>query len=286
MLEYIKNIIVAIVTGLTAPLPVSSSAHFNFLCSVLKISGDEKVLAFYNSAFMLAFSLVMMFSLRKIYLAAFKGLSHKTPDGQKSVKAFNSRLICIGSLLSLVPTLVLFIPVSEGKLLMDYIESFFGSNGLILTGFACIITACVLIVSLWYTRNNTGALKNLTDIRSVLRMSFYQLPCYIIPGFSHMASGSTNLLISDVNSKVLVRELYLYFVPSLFMVSLARVIRYALSGLVFDPLVLITATVFFAAASKIVINIAGKVNIRRLFAFFAAYSFIFGIFTALASFFI
>ena len=41
MLEYLKMLIVSIVTGLTAPLPTSSAAHFNFFANVVGFSADN-----------------------------------------------------------------------------------------------------------------------------------------------------------------------------------------------------------------------------------------------------
>ncbi|MGN0447869.1 MAG: undecaprenyl-diphosphate phosphatase [Acutalibacteraceae bacterium] len=286
MMKYIKMIILAIFSGFSAPLPVSSSAHFNFFANVLNISESEEVLSFYFNVFMVVFSLVLVFSLRKIYLSVVKSLFVSKKDGEIPKKTASYKRICKNILLSLLPTLLLVLPVFKGKSLYDIADNFYGKNSLILTGAASVITALILVVSLWYTRQNNGQLKRNSDRRTVLRFSIYQLPCYIIPGFSHVASGASNLLISDVSSKVIVRDIYLYFAPSLFLVSFIKMLKCIFSGVVVEPIVLILGIVFFCAASKIVVDTCAKVNIRRLFAIFSVYSFLFGVFIAVAAFFI
>ena len=113
-------------------------------------------------------------------------------------------------LFSIIPAVVLFVPVSKDKLLMDYLDGFFNTNGLILSGIACVVTALALVIALWYTSKNRNPLRRALDKKTVLRLSFYQLPCYLIPGFSHIASGAVNLFISDIGPKSLVGQLYIY----------------------------------------------------------------------------
>lgn len=286
MIEYLKMIIAAIITGITAPLPVSSSAHFSFLTNVLGLSGDETRFSLYYSAFIAAFAVVIFISFRKIYIGCLKSVlvSKKNKEEYGAVKGY--KFIFKNVLVSLVPTCLLFIPVSKEKLLMDYFDAFLSLNGLILAGFACVITACVLVISLWYTRKNLRSRNQTTGLKTALRLSLYQLPCYIIPGFSHVAAGSVNLLICDVKSKTFLRELYVYLAPSMFVVGLVKLIRCVASGILFDPFVLIAGVIFFAVCARLILALTTRLDVRRMFAFFAIYSFVFGIFIAGASFFI
>lgn len=286
MIEYLKMIIIAVVTGITAPLPVSSSAHFSFLSNILGVSGDENRLSVYYSAFIIVFALVIFINFRKIFLGCLKSVfvSKKKEKEYKAAKGY--RLIFKNILISVVPTLFLFVPVSKEKLLIDYFDEFLSINGLILAGFACVITACVLVVSLWYTRKSKKTRPQTTEMKTAFRLSLYQLPCYIIPGFSHVAAGSVNLLICDVKAKTFLSELYVYLAPSMLIVGLVKLIKGIAAGVLFDPIVLIIGVVFFAFCAKLIINLTTKLNLRRIFAFFAVYSFVFGIFIAVASFFI
>lgn len=286
MIEYIKMIIVAILSGATAPLPVSSAAHFNFLSNVIGISGESDRMALYYSGFMIAFAIVLFISFRKIYIGSFKSAFVSKKNEKKYEKSKGYRYIFKNIMVSVIPTFVLFVPVSKEKLLIDFFDSFMNINSVILSGFACIITACILVIALWYTgrkRDNDGETAN---IKTALRMSFYQLPCYIIPGFSHVAAGSANLLICDVKKKTFLSELYVYLAPSMFIVGLVKLIRCVAGGVLFDPMVLVIGMIFFAASAKLIVSLTMKFNIRRLFGFFAAYSFVFGVFIAVASFYI
>lgn len=281
MIEYLKMVIVAIVTGFVAPLPVSSAAHYNFFANVIGLTAESERLTFYYNIFMLCFSLVIFLVFRKTVLRGFKLAFKKNSDNSRDNRYFIKNV-----LISLLPTLILFVPVTKDKLLMDYMDTFMNVNGLILTGLACIITACVLIVAMWYTSKSKNKRRRAVDKKTVLRLSVYQLPCYIIPGFSHVASGSVNLFISDISIKNLVEQLYIYLAPSMFLVSLVKVIRLLLTGIILDPINIVIGVVSFLLASTLVINLTLKVNLRRLFAFFSIYSVVFGIFTIVISFFI
>lgn len=285
MIEYIKMAIVAIITGLTAPLPVSSLAHYNFFSNVAGLSAENDRLSLYYNSFMLVFSLVILFSFRKTVSRGFR-LAFNPKSLKDSEKVSDKKYFVKNVFLSLVPTLLLFIPVSEGKLLADYTDSFLNVNGLILSGLACITTALVLIIAIWYTSKSKNPLRRAVDKRIVLRMSFYQLPCYIIPGFSHVASGAVNLFISDIGSKSLLGQLYIYLAPSMFVVSTVKIVRLLVSGILFDPLVLLAGVLLFAVASTLMVKMSLKISIRRLFAFFSIYSVLFGVFITLISFFI
>lgn len=285
MIEYIKTAIVALITGFTAPLSVSSAAHFNFFAITTGLSADVEFLSLLYNVFMLVFSLVILFLFRKTVSRGFR-LAIKPESLPGSDKVKDKKYFVKNVFVSLLPALLLYIPVSKDKFIIDYADSFLNVNGFLLAGLACITTAAVLLVAMWYTSKSTNPLRRAVDIKTVARMSFYQLPCYVIPGFSHMASGAVNLFISDIGSKSLVGQLYIYLAPSMFAVSLAKIIRLLVTGMLFDPVQLLIGIVVFAIASKIVVGLTLKVNIRRLFTFFSIYSAVFGIFIILISFFI
>lgn len=285
MAEYIKTLITAIFSGLTAPLPVSSAAHFNFFSNVVGISTDGARMSLYYNAFMMMFALVIFVSFRKIYAGCITAAFVSKKNEEKYNKTKGFRMVLRNTAVSIIPTLLLFVPVSKDRLLIDFFDSFLNISSLILTGLACIITSCVLIIALWYTRKRNVE-GSTADIKSVLRYSFYQLPCYIIPGFSHIAAGSSNLLISDVKLKTFASEVYVYLAPSLFIVSTVKLIRAIAAGVLFDPIALLLGMIAFGIAAKLVMSIVSKLNLRRLFVVFSVYSAIFGVFIALISFYI
>lgn len=285
MIEYLKMILVAIVTGFTAPMPASSAAHFNFFSNVLGLPGDNLRFSLYYNSFVFVFSLVILFSFRKTVTRGFKLALMSSAETEK-LNVRDNKYFVRNVLFSLLPTLILFVPVSKGKLLMDYLDSFLNQSGLILSGIASVVTACILIVAIWYTAKSKNPLRRAVDKKTVLRMSFYQLPCYVIPGFSHIAAGAVNLFISDISSKSLVGQLYIYLAPSMFFVSAIKLIRLLFNGILYDPLVLVVGVIVFAIVSRLTIHFTSKINIRRLFTYFCIYSVIFGVFSTVVSFFI
>lgn len=278
MIDYIKMIILALISGATAALPTSSAAHYSVVNSIVNFSEDGKTLGFYYSVISIAFSVVIFILLRKIYLNGFKALFSK----DESLK--NYKKVMINIWVSLVPMAVLFVPVGEGILLIDYFDKFLSSNNLLLVAVISILSALILVISIWYTRQGNSATKRVCDIKTTVRFSVYQLISYIIPGISRVSSAATNMLICDVDSRVVVREIYLYIAPQMFLVNLIKALRYALSDAVVDPIMIVIGAVVGAAMALLVVTKLSKVNIRRTFTFFSIYSAIFGVTAAILSF--
>lgn len=275
MIEYIKMIIVALVTGFMAPLPVSSAAHFSIITKALILTNDESKLGFYFALFGVTLSVVIFVCLRKIYFKSFKALVTKKNVKGENLKVYKN--VAKNILLSILPMPLLFIPVGGGNLLIDYFDKFLFDNGLYLIGIACIVNALILLVGRWYAKQENRKLKRVCGTMSVLRMSVYQLVSYIVPGFSHVASGSVNMLMSDVHPKVMMREVYLYLAPSMFIVNIVKIVKYLINDTIIDAVQAVIGIVVFAVISYIVMKIVAKFNVRKLFAFFAAYSAILGI---------
>lgn len=275
MIEYIKMIILAVVCGFMAPLPSSASAHFSLLSSAMSLSTDEKKLGFYFAIFSLAFSLAVFLCLRKIYIKSIRSLFVR-----KSVKGENLRVyrnVAKNILLTVLPVAVLFIPVGEGTLLIDYFDKFLTGNGLYLTGIACIINALILIIARWYAKQAERKLRRVSGTAGAMRMSVYQLVSFVVPGFSHISSGATNMLMSDVHPKVIMREVYLYLAPSMLVVNIAKVVRYLIDDTIVDVVSVIIGAVVVFLVSYFVMKLVAKLSPKKVLAFFSIYSAILGI---------
>lgn len=275
MIEYIKIIIIALVSGFMAPLPTSSSAHFSILSKAVYLTDDESKLGFYFALFSVTLSVVIFFCLRKIYLKSFKALFTKSKESEPNLRIYKS--VSKNIFLSILPMLVLFVPVGEGSLLFDYFDKFLSGNGLYLTGFACIINALVLVVARWYAKQENKKLKRVCSTGSALRMSVYQLVSYIVPGFSHVASGAANMLMGDVHPKVVMREIYLYLAPSMFIVNIAKIVKYLMNDVIIDASLAVIGIIVFAAMSYLVMRLVAKINTRKLLSFFSIYSAVLGV---------
>ncbi len=275
MIEYIKMIIVAVVCGFMAPLPTSSSAHFSILSKAVSLTNDESKLGFYFALFGVTFSVVIFLCLRKIYFKSLRSVFIKGSKGDANLKIYKN--VAKNIFLTILPMVLLFIPVGEGDLLIDYFDKFLSDNGLYLTGVACIINALVLLVARWYAKQENKKLKRVCSTMSALRMSVYQLVSYIVPGFSHVASGSTNMLLGDVHPKVIMREVYLYLAPSMFIVNIAKIVKYLINDTIIDAVQAVIGILVFAVMSFIVMKLVAKLNTRKVLLFFSIYSALLGI---------
>lgn len=275
MIEYIKMIILALVSGFMAPLPASSSAHYSLINQAISFADDENKFGFYFALFGVTFSVVIFFCLRKIYIKTLTSVFKKSSSKNENLRVYKN--VAKNILISIIPMAVLFVPVGEGRLIIDYFDKFLLGNGLYLTGFACIINALVLIVARWYAKQENRKLKRVCGTMSALRMSVYQLISYIVPGFSHIASGATNMLLSDVHTKVIMREVYLYLAPSMFIVNIVKIIRYLMNDTIIDAVMAVIGIAVFAVMSYIVMRLVARFNARKVLAFFSIYSAVLGI---------
>lgn len=275
MIEYIKMIIIAIVCGFMAPLPSSASAHFSLLSSATSLSTDEKKLGFYFAMLSIAFCVAVFICLRKIYIKSFKSLFAKKTSKGENLTVYKN--VAKNIFLTILPMTILFIPAGEGTLLIDYFDKFLTGNGLILTGIACVINALILVIARWYAKQDGRKLKRVCGTTSALRMSAYQLVSFAVPGFSHVSSGATNMLLSDVHPKVIMREVYLYLAPSMFIVNLAKVVRYLVKDTIVDVVSVVIGTIVMFAVSFLVLKLIAKLNPKKVLAFFSIYSALAGV---------
>lgn len=280
MIDYIKFLILAIFSGIFAPLPLSSSAQFSLMNSVLNFSQDEKLLGFYYSVFMIVFSVAVYIRLRKIHLNMLKSCFSKQADTKND--AYRKRMKNV--LLSLIPTLILFCPVGKNTLLCDYADRFLTSDSLFIVGVASVFCGLYLVISIWYTAGMQVKTKRSTETKDIIRMSFYNLVPQMIPGLSKVSFSSTNLLVGDVDSRVIAREIYLYLGPQVFVFNTFKVIRALLSGVTIDPVLLIISIIVVFICSMLMISLVAKINIRRLLPFFSVYSVVFGVFAVIVTF--
>lgn len=283
MLYYIKMLIIALISGVFTALPVSFGAHYAFLSSVLSFTNDKALLGFYYAVIATAFSLVVFGYLRRIYRKALVYSFFTKKGGDPSSKK-SYRRILLNLLISLIPAAVMFIPVSDAGFLMDVFTALLQENYLLVTASCCVGSGLFLFIAVWYTRQHYAETERSSGPLSVLRYAIYQLLAHLLPGVSHVSVGSTGLLLCDVESKVIVREMLLYLAPSLFVVNVARIVRYILAGIVLNPVMIALAAVGAGLGSLLMIHLISKYNIRKHFVFFAVYSIVFGLFIAVSAF--
>ena len=283
MLYYIKMLIIALISGMFTALPVSFGAHYAYLSSVLSFTNDKALLGFYYAVIATVFSLIVFGYLRRIYRKALV-YSFVTKKGADPSSKKSYRRILLNLLISLIPAAVMFIPVPNVGLVLDIFTNLLQENYLLVTASCCVGSGLFLFIAVWYTRQHYGEPVRSSGYLSVLRFAVYQLLGYLLPGVSNVAIGSTSLLLTDVEPKVIVRELLLYLAPSMFVINVARIVRYILAGIVLNPVMIALAAVGAGLGSLLMIHLISKYNVRKHFVFFAVYSIVFGLFIAVSAF--
>ena len=283
MIEYIKTLIISFITGLIAPVATSSSAAFVMLEDILDFSSGKDESVLYFSIISLVFSLVSLFFVRKIYAKGFKAVFSKQ---KKSKKASAYKTMMAGLLISLIPALVMIIPVGENKFVLDFFTDYLWKDHFLVTAFCCFAGGFILILARWCSKQQFQKHRNASGT-DVLRFSIYQILSYIFPGLSHISLGAAGFIVSGVDEAVVMRDLLIYSAPSAIVINVMRIIRVLLPGtLTVDVVKLVICVVSAILSSALMINIVSKLNIRKNFMFFSIYSICFGVFMLIASLFI
>lgn len=274
MIEYIKVIIISLVSGLLAPLPFSHSSAYSFLSYILDFYNDSALFTFYYSVITIAFALSAIVFLRKIYFKGFRALFSTKKSKLQNRSAY--RKFMLNLLISLLPAAVMFIPISKEKFLIDVFSDQLSSSHLIVTATCCLGSGLFLLIGGWYAKQKYDKVKRSADLKSIVRFSVYQVASYFLPGVSSVSTGAVSLLISDIDNRVIVREVLTYIAPSALVVSVFRLVRTVLGGIVVNPLTVVLCAVFSVLGSSVMIALLSKVNFRKICVFFSIFSIIFG----------
>lgn len=283
-MQYIKMLIMSIITAVFQPLCASSSAHYAFLNKALNFAQDGKEAMFYLSVVSLVFSLSSIIILRRIYAKAFKVLFTKKGESIKNADAYKNMVK--GILICVIPALITIIPVSKEKLLIDIMSECLIGTNMLITAFCCFISGFILLIGVWYSkkkRSEKPAYKT-AKLSDVVKMSLYQIPAFIFPGLSNTALAAVNFELSGLEERSIMRDTLIYTMPSVLTVSIIRIIRTVLLGVSIDVIAFAVCALGALAASILLLNLVKKVNIRRTYTFFSVYSIIFGICIGVISF--
>ena len=85
------------------------------------------------------------------------------------------------------------------------------------------------------------------------------------------------MLLGDVHPKVIMREVYLYIAPSMFIVNIAKIVKYLINDTIIDAVQAVVGILVFAVMSFIVMKLVAKLNTRKVLLFFSIYSALLGI---------
>lgn len=281
MVQYFKVLVITIITALMSALPFSSAGAFNYLNNALSFTTDAQTASLYMGIIGLAFSVVTMLFVRKIYINGFKNLSRSSAISEKKKKSYKTMFI--GILVSCVPALLMLIPMGNKKLLGDTFASYLVSSDMLITSVGYLFGGILALVATFLSRKRESTHKTST-LGDVIRMTVYNIIPSIFPGFSRIFMAGTSLTLSGVEDVVVMRDVLLYLAPSTFLMSLIRIIRAIVSGVVFDPVTIALCAVVAVICNLFVVKLATKINIRKNFVFYGIVSFLFGIGTIITAF--
>lgn len=283
MIEYIKAAIISIIGGLFAPLPFSHSAGYSYLSYILDFNQNSSLGIFYYSIISVAFSLAVFFSLRKIYFKGIRALF--STKNSKIQNRSGYRRLMLNLLISLIPAAVMCVPYSKDKIVLDLFNEQLGTKHLLVTALCCVGSGLFLLISHWYTKQNFAQTKRSADTKSLVRFSIYQIPAYFLPGVSCVSLGTTSFLISDIDNRVIVREMLTYIAPSMLTVNVVRLVRVCMGGgFIPNPVMIAVSAVCALAGSLLMIRLLSKIEFKKICIFFSFFSIVFGAAAALVLF--
>ena len=276
MIAYLKTFLLAFISSAFAALPVAHGAHYAFLADVMCFTDNKDVLGFYYAVISVAFCLVVFAALRKLYLGALA--APFLPEHELTKRARLKLLLHLA--LSVLPALVLLVPVrlplKDVDYLVDVFVSLLKSDYLLVTAVCCVGSGLFLFIAGWYAGKKYAPTSRTVRTPGLLRFAVYQLPAHFLPGLSHMSLGASNLLLTDVEQTGIVREALFYYTPALFIVNVARIVRYLLAGIIVNPQLVAVAAVGALLGSIPVVALLSRINLKKTFIFFALYSILFG----------
>ncbi len=265
-IEYIRSLIEGILVGFSAPLPISSAIHMFLAERFTGNNPDTSVALFYYYFYTLTFSVVLFFNFKNLYAKALKGIA----DKEKAHITRGKNILIVSAI-----SLLLFIPVSKNGGFICFFDGFISTESVLnplLVGIASIFSGIILLAVLESAKHSSCEKKNYASRSGVLRMSLFSLLTYVIPGFSKIATGSSNIVLSDVAPAKALRECYFYLAPQIFIVSAIRIAILILEGVNFDPIVLSLGVISAATVNFLVLNLLKKFSVKKIFIFCSAYS--------------
>lgn len=276
MIETLKIIILSVICGVTSLLPTSSLGHFALINEVFGNADKTFNSSFYYALFTLAAGIAMYLYYFGIHSKIAKNIFKKkialTSDADKAYKKAGRNLT-----LSLLPLLILYIPVGKNSFVGSLGKYFLSSDSLVFVGISSIFCAVLMFISLWYLGRDYAEKENLLSAKNSFFFGIYQLPAYIFPGLSHVSIGASRTSVSDIDIKNVLKETYLYLAPAFIISGVSRVIFYYNSG---EGLNIIAALIGFVISlvfSLLMLSFINKYFSKKTYKAFTIYTLVFGL---------
>lgn len=198
-MDLIKYIIIAIIQGITEPLPISSSGHMYLFKSILNTNmfNDLNYEIICNFGSFIAIFIIFRKDIFKLINDFFTFIFK--PNKRKNVK--KSFWYCIYLIISTIPVTI------TGLLLKDYVEN--KINQIYFLGFAFLITALVL----YLVRNIKGNKEDLDiTLKDAILIGLFQA-ITIFPGISRSGTVLVACLICKLSRNAALKYTFILYFP-------------------------------------------------------------------------
>jgi len=275
MIKTIKIIFLSIIQGFTSALPVSSLGHFALFKEVLGFTDENLNAPFYFAVYSFVSFLMMYLYYLNIHTKILKHLFRST-SSIKDGKSLAFHKTGKNLALSLIPMLLLFVPIGKNKF-FECLGTYFLSDGsLVFVGGASLMTGVLMFISLWYLKQKYAEKTPLLSAKNSVVFGLYQIPAYIFPGVSHVAMGTSRNAVSDIGIKNVLKETYLYIAPAGLIVNAFRIIYYGMGDKI-DFVAVIVGSIFSATITFVMMVLVNKFFSKDTYKAFAFYSVAFGV---------
>ncbi len=210
MLSYIKAILLALVGGASAVLPLSATVNISFLN---KLCGGSAGEAHYYSGMVMfgASAAILLMYYRQIYDVLFSGSEKfkRKPEYGVHIPMFAGKDFLIGC----APLLLLFFPIGKGVFLFNISDLILDGRIAIVEGVALIASGAVYFIAVAKSLKNKKYRK--FNPISMAAVGAVQMLCSVLPGASRTGlTFSTSALFRHRKNKSVAFS-YIIAVPAL-----------------------------------------------------------------------
>ena len=282
-MDILKAFFMGLIQGLTEFLPVSSSGHLSLFSHFFKI--DTGISALYSSMLHIGSLVSILVFFYKTIYELFIELTLCVKDITKKRFTFNSKKISktrkmlFMLTLSCVPLLFLFIPVGNGKNLMDAFKSISTDDSILAEGICFIITGLVLLLAsladkAYKKKRNIGPL-------TAFFIGVAQMISACFPGISRSAVTISTSLISGVSRRNAIMYSFILSVPTVFAAGLIEFIEAMQTPTYIPVFPLIIGVLTSAVVGVLSISLLKFLFKKNKFKYFGFYCVLLGVVTTI-----
>lgn len=276
MMQTLKILFLSVLYGITSILPASSLGHLSLFKEVLGLNEKNFNYGFYYSVFSIGAALAMYIYYFKVHTKITRSLFKKKKNlsGEADIAY---RKAGRNLFLSLIPVLVLFIPVGKDTFVLSLGKYFMTDDSLVFVGIASIFCAVLMFISLWYLKSEYTEKVNLLSAKNAVFFGIFQIPAYIFPGLSHISVGASRTSVSDIDIKNVLKETYLYLAPAFLVTGIVRTVYCYDSGKGVDLTAAIIGFAISFVLSLLMLAFVNRFFTKRVYKAFTIYTLIFGV---------